>query len=220
MSITPSTNKYGLSAGRPDLKSIGPIAFGPEGILFVADIVGSTIFAIDIGDTESAYEQYSIDIEKIDTQLAAYLGCSREDVLIRDMAVHPSSQNIYLSVMRGRGAVAIPVLIKVGVNGAISEIALGDVPFSQTKIENPPTEDDERTQWRLVQVPDVVGIRYRWNRLLGRLPGAGLQRGHLLHDRQPLPPFRWRSGIPRRDLSPVSQGADACRRPRDLDGSQ
>jgi len=162
MSMAPSTNTYGLSVGTPGIRSIGPIEFGPEGILFIADIVEATIFAIDIGDADSAGEQYTVDVEKIDTQLAAYLGCSREDVLIRDMAVHPSSQNVYLSVMRGRGAVAIPVLIKVGVNGAISEIALGDVPFSQTKIENPPTEDDERTQWRLVQGNREGEIMERW----------------------------------------------------------
>ena len=151
MSLAPSTGKYGLKVGSPEIRSVGPLAFGPDGILFVADNVGATIFAIDIGDSDVASEPRTMDVDKIDTRLAAYLGCAREDVLIRDLAVHPSSQYAYLSVMRGSGAAAMPVLIKVGVEGALSEVPLENVPFSQTSIENPPTEDDERTQWRLVQ---------------------------------------------------------------------
>jgi hypothetical protein len=162
MSLASSTGKYGLKVGTPGIRTIGPLAFGPEGILFVADILGATIFAIDIGDADSADEQRTIDVDKIDTRLAAYLGCGREDILIRDMAVHPSSQNVYLSVMRGNGTATMPVLIKVGADGALSEVALENVRFSQTAIENPPTEDDERTQWRLVQGNREGEIMERW----------------------------------------------------------
>ena len=33
---------YGLHSGTVDLRSAGPIAFGPDGILFLADNVGAT----------------------------------------------------------------------------------------------------------------------------------------------------------------------------------
>ena len=145
------TGKYGLSVGTPDIESLGPLAFGPDGVLFVADNLGATIFAIDVGDAEQVSEARPLDVDRLDTRLAAYLGCPREDVLIRDMAVHPTSQNVYLSVMRGRGADAVPVLVKVGTDGALSEVSLEGVPFSQTAIENPPAEDDERKEWTLVQ---------------------------------------------------------------------
>jgi len=36
-----------LKSGKPDLKSVGPLAFGPQGILFVGDPQGAAIFAID-----------------------------------------------------------------------------------------------------------------------------------------------------------------------------
>lgn len=39
-----------LSKGTPDVKSAGPLAFGPDGVLFVGDPLGATIFAIDTGD--------------------------------------------------------------------------------------------------------------------------------------------------------------------------
>ena len=43
-----------MSEGHPDLKSIGPIAFGPEGILFAADSQSAAIFAIATGDTKGS----------------------------------------------------------------------------------------------------------------------------------------------------------------------
>ena len=144
-------SKYGLEAGTPKIKSVGPLAFGPEGILFVADNLGAKILAIDVGDDGVASEHHSINVDNIDTPLAAYLGCSREDVYIRDMAVHPSSQNVYLSVTRGNGETAIPVLMKVGPGGDLSEVSLEGVPFSKTLIEDAPAEDDTRTEVRLVQ---------------------------------------------------------------------
>ena len=160
-------DKYGLKVGTPDIKSVGPLAFGPEGILFVADNAGATIFAIAIGDADVTREPRPLDIDKIDTRLAAYLGCSREDVFIRDMAAHPSSQNVYLSVMRGSGTAGIPLLIKIGADGALSEVRLEDVPFARTAIENAPADDDERLDTRLSQdqregeLRERDGVRYR-----------------------------------------------------------
>ncbi len=157
-----SIGKYGLEAGTPGIKSVGPLAFGPEGILFLADNVGATIFAIAVGDADAASEQYPVNVENLDTPLAAYLGCSRDDVIIRDMTVHPSSQNVYLSVMRGSGEAATPVLIKVGADGALSEVPLEDVPFSQTLIENAAAEDDprlvSREKLRTVTVTDMAYV--------------------------------------------------------------
>ena len=151
MSVEVGTGKYGLKVGTPGIKSVGSLAFGPEGILFVADNAGAAIFAIDVGDDDVASGQSEINVENLGTSLAAYLGCSRDDVFIRDMTVHPSSQDVYLSVMRGSGDAAVPILIKVGTHGALSEVPLENVPFSQTLIENAPAEDDARMEGRLVQ---------------------------------------------------------------------
>ena len=154
--------KYGLEIGTPGIKSVGPLAFGPDGILFAGDNVGAAIFAIDVGDADVAKEQSEINVENLDTTLAAYLGCSPDDVFIRDIAVHPSSQNAYLSVMRGSGDAAIPVLIKVGTDGTLSEVPLEDVPFSQTLIQDAAAEDDprlvSREKLRTVTVTDMAYV--------------------------------------------------------------
>jgi len=148
---TTTENAHGLAVGTPAIRSLGALAFGPDGVLFVADNVSATIFAIDTRDEAVAGELRPLDIAQLDTRLAAYLGCSREDVLIRGMAVHPASQVVYLSVTRGAGASAVPVIVQVAQDGTLSELALDGVPFSQTNIEDAPAEDDDRTDWRRVQ---------------------------------------------------------------------
>src|SRR5207237_8405172 len=45
---------YGLKQGTADLKSAGPLAFGPAGIMFVGDHVGAAVFAIDTNDATPA----------------------------------------------------------------------------------------------------------------------------------------------------------------------
>jgi hypothetical protein len=148
MSVAMRTGDYGLQVGQPALKSVGPITFGPDGILFVADNAAATIFAIDVQDSETPRETRPINIDGLDTRLAAYLGCPRENVVIRDMAVHPSSENVYLSVMRGTGSEAIPLLLKVDRDGTLSEVVLDDVPFSQTAVKSPAVENSERAEAR------------------------------------------------------------------------
>ena len=41
-----------LKSGEFELKSAGPLAFGPEGILFVGDPQAAAIYAIDTGDNK------------------------------------------------------------------------------------------------------------------------------------------------------------------------
>lgn len=155
-------SKYDLEVGTPQIKSVGPLAFGPEGILFIGDNIGAAIFAIDVRDHDAPSGEVSMNMDMVDTSLAALLGCSREDVHIKDMTVHPISQNTYLSVMRGSGDSALPVLIKIGPDGMLSHVLLEDVPFSQSLIEDAPDQEDPRTvsrdQLRTVTVTDMAYV--------------------------------------------------------------
>src|SRR4051794_38864456 len=64
----------GLKSGSPDIKSAGPLAFGPDGILFVGDTQGAALFAIDTGDNKPASEKAAIRIEDLAKKVAARLG--------------------------------------------------------------------------------------------------------------------------------------------------
>ena len=154
-----SLDDLGLEVGTPGIKSVGPLAFGPEGILFIGDNVGAAIFAVDVGDSGGGSPPEAVSLDNFDTSLASYLGCSRDDVAILDMAVHPTSGNLYFSVMRGSGDAAVPVIIKVSEAGAISDVSLENVAFAQTVIEDAADEDDPRlvtrVKLRTVTVTDM-----------------------------------------------------------------
>lgn len=143
--------RLGLKVGTPDIRSVGPLAFNPEGILFLADNVGAKLYAIAVGESNASADGRPVNVEKLDTRLAAFLGCSREEVIIRAMAVHPASSQVYLAVTRGSGEAALPVLVKVSPDGILSEVSLENVPFSETLIENAPPVDDDREDIRVIQ---------------------------------------------------------------------
>src|SRR5580698_1413616 len=98
-------NTYGLQKGSVEIESAGPITFGPAGILFLADNAAAKVFAVDVADPGPEAGSEPFELENIDATVASFLGCETPDLVIRDMAVHPTSHNVYLSVQRGRGDV-------------------------------------------------------------------------------------------------------------------
>lgn len=129
------------TAGEPalDLKSAGALAFGPEGLLFVGDTDGASIFAIetkDKGPRSSATA--SLKISEVDKQIADLLGTEPQQVRINDLAVNPASGRIYLSVSRGRGPDAAPVILRVGDDDKLELVPLEGLTFTKAALPNPP----------------------------------------------------------------------------------
>ncbi len=132
-----------LTKGTPELKSAGPLAFGPEGILFVGDTQAATIFAIATEDTTAAkFEKFKVD--GVNSKIANLLGVDMKQLTINDMAANPLSGNIYFSVSRGKGADAKPAIVRVDPKGKLSEFALKDVKFSKASLNNAPAEGKNR----------------------------------------------------------------------------
>lgn len=125
-----------LKKGTPDLKSIGPISFGPDGVLFVSDPQSSSLFAIDTGDKANTPATGTIKVGKIDEKVAGVLGTDAKDILINDLAVNPASGNVYLSVSRGKGPDAKPALLKLDHKGKLEAVELKDVKFSKAPLAN------------------------------------------------------------------------------------
>lgn len=129
-----------FAKGSPDLMSAGSIAFGPEGILFVADQKAAKIVALATGDTKLSSSGNTYKISDIDAKVAASLGASPDQIQINDMAVNPLSRNAWLSVSRGRGADAQPVLMKVTSNGDLSLLDLDGIRYSEVGLPNAPED--------------------------------------------------------------------------------
>jgi hypothetical protein len=148
-------NPYGLILGKAEIKSVGALAFGPDGILFVADTKSAAVFALDVKDNAKDTVTTAIEVKNIDKAIAAFLGISAEDIMIHDMIVQPNSQNVYLSVSRGRSVDATPVIIKVNRNKELSEVKFDNIWFAKTDINNAPGAD-EKTQWGAPKRPMAI----------------------------------------------------------------
>jgi len=128
-----------LKKGTPDLKSAGPLTFGPDGILFVGDTQGAALFAIDTGDRAAAQGEGAIKVEGINTKIAELLGTKPQQIMINDLAVNPASGRAYLSVSRGVGPNSAPVILRVGREGKLEEVSLENVPFAKVDVPNAPS---------------------------------------------------------------------------------
>ncbi|MCW2522986.1 MAG: hypothetical protein JWO63_1321 [Frankiales bacterium] len=146
---------YGLSQGILNLKSIGAITFGPDGILFLADNVDAAVYALDVADSAPPADA-PIDVERLDARLASYVGVDPAHLSIRGMAVHPVSAAVYLSVMRGHGAAASPVLVRVLAGGAVEGVDLLEGRFSRLRLGDAPRADDERQDVLLNDTSDAA----------------------------------------------------------------
>jgi hypothetical protein len=160
------SGEHGFEVGSPTLGSVGPIAFGPDDVLFVADNANARIVAFDVADDGDDAAVDAFDLDDLDERLAAFLGCSVDHVVLRDLAVHPRTHNVYLSVMRGRGNDAIPVIVRIDHRSALmTEVTLTDVPFSQVTIANAIPADDERMDMQFADPPDGEEVEIRGHKL-------------------------------------------------------
>lgn len=131
----------GMREGKPAMKSMGPLAFGPDGVLFAADTRSAAVFAIATGDTEAAKAPGApLKVEGLDRKVAALLGTAPDSILIDDMAVNPLSRSAYLAVSRGRGPDAIPVLVRVSPDGTMEVVKLDKVKFARADLPDAPVD--------------------------------------------------------------------------------
>jgi hypothetical protein len=139
-------SRDGFELGSVRFDSVGPIAFSPDGLLFVADNTRAEIVAVDLSDDE--HTSVPTEVDSLDARLATFLGCGRSDVTIRGLAGHPLSHAVFISVMRGAGDAAIPLLIRIAGDGTVSELDFETVSFARTAIDHAPAFDDQRQDER------------------------------------------------------------------------
>ncbi len=147
-----------LKTGTPELKSAGPLAFGPEGILFVGDPQAAAIYAIDTGDNKPSTSTDKPKVAAIDEKIGSLLGIEAKQLKIADLAVNPISGNTYLSVARGKGPDATAVLVRVDRAGRPSQFELKGVKFAKTSLSN--SAEGNKRQEAITQMAYAKGTLY------------------------------------------------------------
>ena len=190
------------SSGNVGLKSAGALTFGPDGVLFVGDSAGGAVAAIDTGDKTPAGAGAKVDVQGVDTKLAAMVGVAPGDILINDVAVNPISKNVYVSAARGRGPDAAPLVVRVDTAGKLTLLALDNIKHQNVSLTDAPADGSAgRQNPRTQTITDMAFVNgnlmvagmsnEEWNSALRSIPypfttaakGTQLQIWHSSHGR-------------------------------------
>ena len=87
--------------GKPAIKRIDVIDFGPDGVLFIGDGLGAQIFAVQTPDkAKSPTTVAHKKLAGINARLAAKLGAKPDGIEIIDFAVSPTTRASYFAVRK------------------------------------------------------------------------------------------------------------------------
>ena len=147
--------KENFKLGSPEIQSMNALAFGPEGILFVGDSKSATVYAIDTQD-EAAQSAQAVRMQDIDKGIAELFGTTTDQINISDMAVNPTSKNIYFSVHNSDGT---PALVRLS-GEAFEVVKLDNIKFSEVSISNPVGVDAKDRRGRSQRVWAISDLNY------------------------------------------------------------
>ena len=122
------------------LQSAGALAFAPNGVLLIGDSAGGQVMAVETGDTAKGGSG-KVEITDLTGKIAAMLGTTADQVAVNDVAVNPISGSVYMSVTRGLGADAKPVVLKADRAGAISEVKIDTLKRTAVSLSDAPAAD-------------------------------------------------------------------------------
>src|SRR5262245_34995949 len=152
----------------PAFTSIGALAVGADAVLGAADVQAAAIYAVELGNAATGGAPGTKAIPAVDQQIAALLGTDVREISVTDLAVHPKTRNAFISVMRGQGTNAKPVLLRADGAGKLTIIDLSALKASKVTLPNPPSASAEgRAAARVQSITDMAYMD-------GRLYVAGL----------------------------------------------
>jgi hypothetical protein len=112
------------------------------------------------------------------------LGTAADQIMINDVIVNPISRKIYLSVSRGRGPSATPVILRVDAQGKIEEVSLENIKHAKAALPNPPENREGNRNPRLEAITDLAYVD-------GKILVAGLTNEEFASNLRSIPfPFQ------------------------------
>jgi hypothetical protein len=151
--------------GTPEIQSLGSLAFGPEGILFIGDSKAGAVYAIEMADQTSNLTDDGLEINGIDEKIASMLGTSTKDIVIHDLAVNPLSHTAYLSVSRGPGENSAAVLLRVNGDASIEEVMLQNIKYAKKQLSLLVAEDAKDRRGRSLRSQAITDLVYHDGKL-------------------------------------------------------
>ena len=172
-----------LTPGKAPLMSAGALAFGPN-------------------DHTAPRSAVKIDVQGVDSKIAALVGVTPDQIIVNDLKVNPISKNVYLSASRGRGPDAMPLIARVDGEGNVTLLSLDNIKHASVNLTDVPASNPSaRQNPRMMTITDinyvngnviVAGLsNEEWSSALRSIPfpfktaeqGATLKIWHSSHGR-------------------------------------
>lgn len=139
------TNATAAQTSKPDMKFAGALEFSDSGTLFVGDNYNGAIYAFDITGASAPEKVAPVNIGDIDVKIADVLGVAPSAVAINDMATHPVTADIYISVSRIGNFESAPAIMTVSQDAKIELLDLASLDFQKQNLDHYP---DQETTFR------------------------------------------------------------------------
>ncbi|MFT7461013.1 MAG: hypothetical protein ACI909_003705 [Planctomycetota bacterium] len=114
-----------------DIKFAGALEFAEDGTLFVGDNYNGAIYAFEMPVTGGPGKIMANSVANIDAKIAELLGVGINAIEINDMAAHPVSQDLYISVTRIGSSASQPALIQITQDQQINLVDLTSFTFQK-----------------------------------------------------------------------------------------
>lgn len=135
-----AADHYGLQPTSIELASIGPLAFGPDGVLFVSDPKRATIHAIDTKPHRPATpidtQGPLYEVSDLKSSLAALVDREAADIEVIDLAIDPEAGSLFLAIKLGDRA----ALATVTPAGDVRLVSLEKVVAASSELPNAPAD--------------------------------------------------------------------------------
>ncbi len=154
-----------LSVTAADVKSVSRLAFGPDGILFLADWKASSVHAVELPKSGAPAGGH-FNLRDLDRRLAGALGA--KPAAIVDLAMRPGTGEAYVAVVTGDNQT--PAVVRLGADGRAERLDLATLRATSLALNDAP--QSELKIWDETPVRSLTVTDMKWHD--GRLYIAGL----------------------------------------------
>jgi len=139
-----------------DLRFAGALEFSDTGTLFVGDNYAGAIYAFDLSADKGPDQAMPVNIGDIDVKIADVLGVAKSALAINDMAAHPVTAEIYISVSRIGNFESAPAIIKISQGGTIELLDLASLDFQKQALDHYPNQETTFRPRGLGESPPLI----------------------------------------------------------------
>ena len=139
-------------------QSVTVIKFGDANTLFIGDSKSATLYAYTIAPSNNPEAQKAYNIHDLSNKIATFAKVGVMDIIVRDMAINPSSKEAYIAFDTKSKTGYVSQIIVINQAGSIKKFDLAGVKHTEIKLSDAPTSDVtfwDKTAMRSLTFTDI-----------------------------------------------------------------